>query len=105
MNGDPPKLGRTSAAFALSAAITILFNTVVACAKDAYGPLKALMASPSGSDWTTQGLADVILFFLLGAALSKTSLPEKCTPKSLTYFLAVAVMVAGVGLFVWYVLY
>ena len=105
MDADSPKLGRANAAFALSAGITILFNTVVACAKDAYSPLKAFMASLSGSDWTTQGLADVILFFLLGAALSKTSLPEKFTPKSLTYFLAVAVIVAGVGLFAWYVLY
>ncbi len=41
-----PKLGRTSAAFALAAAITIAFNTLLACVKDAYTPLKHLMTPP-----------------------------------------------------------
>lgn len=105
MKADSPPLGRANAAFALSAGITILFNTVVACAKDAYSPLKAFMASLSDHDWTTQGLADVILFILLGLILLNTHLPEKIKPKRLISFLVLAVVISGVGLFAWYALY
>ncbi|HVB56577.1 MAG TPA: hypothetical protein VNE63_09125 [Candidatus Acidoferrales bacterium] len=61
MDAETPNLDRASAAFALSAAITVLFNTAIACAKGAYSPLKNFMASLSVSDWTTQGTADVIV--------------------------------------------
>lgn len=105
MDTDTPKLDRANATFALSAAITVLFNTAIACAKDAYGPLKNFMASLSVSDWMTQGLADVILFILLGLVLWNTGLSEKINPKRLISFLTAAVVMAGVGLFVWYALY
>jgi hypothetical protein len=102
---EAPRLDRASAAFALSAAITVLSNTAIACAKDAYSPLKSLMASLSASDWMTQGLADIILFVLLGVILLNTGLPGKITPKRLISFLVVTVVIAGVGLFAWYAVY
>jgi hypothetical protein len=105
MDAATPKLGRVNAAYALSAAIVILFNTLISCVKDAHVPLKAFMASLTGKDWTTQGLADVILFALLGAILSNTGLPEKIGPKRLICFLTAAVVIAGTGLFAWYALY
>lgn len=105
MSAEAPQLSRTSGAFAASAAIVILLNTIVACAKDASLPLKKLMASPTGSDWTTQGLADVILFVLLGLILSNAGLSEKMSSKRLISFLAAAVVIAGVGLFAWYAFY
>ena len=105
MDVDTPRLGRARSAFALSAAITVLFNTVVACAKDAYNPLKLFMASLSDHDWTTQGVADVILFVGLGFIFLKMSLPEKVNPARVISLLVGAVIVAGVGLFAWYVLY
>ena len=71
MDPDAPKLGRVSAAFLLAAAIAILFNTVLACAKDAYSPLRTLMTALSDHDWTTQGLADVLLFVALGLIFFK----------------------------------
>ena len=61
-----PKLSRPSAAFGLSAAAVILFNTILACVKDANPALKAWMKSLAGHDWTTQGIADVLLFIALG---------------------------------------
>ncbi|MFZ0211725.1 MAG: hypothetical protein WAL55_03375 [Candidatus Acidiferrales bacterium] len=63
------------------------------------------MASLSDHDWTTQGLADVILFILLGLILLNTHLPEKIKPKRLISFLVLAVVISGVGLFAWYALY
>jgi hypothetical protein len=71
MNPDTASLGRANAGFALSAAITVLFNTFLACAKDADVPLRTFLASLSGSDWLTQGLTDVILFVLLGLLFRK----------------------------------
>ena len=72
-----PKLGRTSAAFALSAAITIVFNTALACLKDAYTPLKNVMTSASHQDWTTQGVADVSALRGLGPRLFEDELGGK----------------------------
>src|SRR5579862_5594878 len=103
-NPDDSKLGAANAAFALSAAIVVLFNTVVACAKDAYSPLKLFMASLSDHDWTTQGLVDVILFVGLGMVLLKTGMAEKIGSRRLVSILAGAVVVAGLSLFAWYAL-
>lgn len=104
MNGDTAKLGRNSAAFGLSAAITALFNTALACVKDAYHPLTNLMNAIAGHNWTTQGLADVVMFLGLGLIFSNSRWAERVLPNRLISFLAVAVAVAGVGLFVWYAL-
>ena len=65
-NEGDPILGHASAAFAMSAAVTILFNTALAWAKEAYPALTNLMNTPTGSNWTTQGLANGALFFGLG---------------------------------------
>jgi hypothetical protein len=99
---NTPKLSRTSASFALAAAICIVANTVIACAKDVSQPLKAWMASFTGHDWTTQGLAVVLLFFVLGSVIRKTNLTETIQPSGIVSVLAVATVAAGIGLFAWY---
>jgi hypothetical protein len=99
---DGPKLGRASASFAMSATVTILFNTALACLKDAYAPLTQFMDGLAGHNWTTQGLADVVMFLGLGLIFSRTDLAERISPNRLISFLAAAVAVAGVGLFVWF---
>jgi hypothetical protein len=104
MIGDP-KLGRASASFALAAAVTVLFNTVLAWAKDAYHPLNDFMGSIAGHNWTTQGLADIILFFALGLAFMKIGWAEKIAPQRLIFLLAASVAVAAIGLFAWYALF
>ena len=105
MEVDVSRFGRARTAFALSAAITIVLNTVVACTKDAYHPLQMFMASLSDNDWTTQGVADVILFVVLGLILLKTSLSEKIDPPRAISLLVGAVILGGVGLLSWYALY
>jgi hypothetical protein len=89
----------------MSAAITILFSTVLACVKDAYRPLNSFMNSVAWHNWITHGLADVILFFVLGIIFSRSGWAEKMVPSRLISILIVAVIVAGVGLFVWYAAY
>jgi uncharacterized membrane protein SirB2 len=88
----------------LSAAITVLFNTLLACAKDAYQPLSRFMGSLAGHNWTTQGLADLTLFFLLGLIFLKAGWAGKMDPRRLIFLLAAAVVVAAAALFVWYAL-
>jgi hypothetical protein len=102
---DQPRLGPTSGAFAMSAAVTVLFSTALACVKDAYHPLTVFMNGLAGHNWTTQGLADVALFIGLGLLLWKTGLIEGMAPSRLIGFLVAAVVMAGAGLLVWFALF
>jgi hypothetical protein len=99
------KLGQRSAAFVLAAAITVVFNTALALAKDAYEPLNTFMKAVSGHHWTTHGLADVILFIGLGLLFLKTNVAEKINPNRLVSILVWAVVAASLGLFAWYLLF
>ncbi len=97
--------GRLSAAtsgFVLAAAITALFNTALACAKDADAPLKALMKSLAGHDWTTQGLIDLALFVGLGLIFSRTQVAEAIDAGRLIAWLIGAVAIAAIGLALWF---
>jgi hypothetical protein len=98
------KLGRNSAGFALAVVVTVLFNTVLACAKDADAPLKSFMRSLAGHDWTTQGIADLVLFFVLGLIFSRV-IGEKIGTAKMVTALTLACIVAGIGLAGWYLLY
>ena len=105
MNGSAEGLGKNNAAFGLSAAVVALFNTVLACVKDAYHPLNSFMNSVAGHNWTTQALADIVLFALLGMLFSGTGISAKLAPRVLISLLMAAVILAGTGLFAWYSLY
>jgi hypothetical protein len=86
----------------VSAIATILFNTVLACIKDAFGPLEHFMAQLTGHHWTTQGLADVALFLLLGVVLMLRSFRVSSSAMSLG--MVAATVVGGGGLLLWFVL-
>ena len=105
MSAENTGLGRASAGFAMAAAITILFSTVLACVKDAYKPLNNYMNSLAWHNWITHGFVDVILFISLGMIFSKSGMAERIAPRRLISFLVTAVIVAGVGLFVWYAVF
>jgi hypothetical protein len=105
MEAGTPELGGAARAFAIAAATAILFNTVLACVKDAHKPLQIFMASLTGSDWTTQGIADVALFAFLGLILWKSNLTKNIRPAGIIFSLAGTTIIAGAGLFAWYALY
>jgi hypothetical protein len=105
MNIENAKLGHASAGFAMAGAITILFSTVLACVKDAYKPLNSFMNSVAWHNWITHGFVDVIVFAGLGMILSRSQWADRIGPRQLISFLVAAVIVAGVGLFVWYAAY
>jgi uncharacterized membrane protein SirB2 len=96
------KLTAATSGFVLAAAITVLFNTALSCAKDAYAPLKDFMGSLTGHDWTTQGLIDLVLFVGLGAIFMSTRAAERIDSSRLIASLIGAVVIAGLGLCIWF---
>ena len=104
-NVDGSKLSLASGAFAMAAALTVLFNTALSWAKDAYRPLLIWMNGIAGHNWTTQGLADLILFLGLGLIFAKSHWTKGIAANKLILFLTVSVAIAGVGLFTWYALF
>lgn len=98
------KLGNTSAAFGLSAACTVIFNTVLAWIENAYDPLNAFMQHLSGHRWTTHGLMDILVFILFGIIFMSTGAAARIPPDRLVAIVAGASIIAGLGLAAWFVL-
>jgi hypothetical protein len=96
------RLSPATSGFVLAATITALFNTALACGKDADAPLKALMKSLAGHDWTTQGLIDLALFVGLGLIFSRTRVAERINAGRLIAWLIGAVAIAAIGLGLWF---
>ena len=94
---------RTAAAFGLSAAVTILFNTVLAWVKDATPALNDLMKAATGHHWRTHGIVDVVVFFVLGYIFLVQGSTKKIT-NGLTIGLVISAVVAGAGLAAWFFL-
>ena len=65
-NADDMRKAQIASAYGLAAAITVLFNVVLAFVKEAYAPLNTFMAQLTGHHWITHGLADILVFLLLG---------------------------------------
>jgi hypothetical protein len=63
------------------------------------------MASLTGHHWTTHGLADVLLFVLLGLVFLNLGVGERMSPNRVIGTLVGAVIAAGLGLAAWFVLY
>jgi hypothetical protein len=99
------RLGRTSAGFALAASVTAVVNTLLAVAKDLSPSLTKGMATLTGHHWTTQGIADLLVFIGLGFLFSISGLAEKIAARWLTLILIASVVASGAGLSIWYILY
>jgi len=91
-----------AAGYGIAAAVTIVFNTLLAWIKDAYDPLNSFMASLSGHHWTTHSVADVAVFLILGAIL--TTRRVTIQGARLAMLLAGAAIIGGGGLALWFVL-
>ena len=96
-------LDKVSAAFGQAAVITIIFNTLLAWVKDAYDPLNTFMASLTSHHWITHGLVDVAMFVGLGFLfLSRGTV---LNGMKLVVAVAVACIIGGGGLALWFVLF
>jgi hypothetical protein len=86
----------------LAAALTVVFNTALACVKDTSAPLKNFMKSLTDHDWTTHGLVDLFLFVGLGFLFTKSRMTEQMNPSRLIGVLVFAVASGVLGLALWY---
>lgn len=100
--GNTQQLDRVSAAFALSAAVAVLFNTLLAWVKDSVPALNSFMASLTGHHWTTHSLFDLIVFAGLGFVFLSTGTAGRMSGMGLVRLLVGAVVVAGLGLAGWF---
>jgi len=96
------KLSAATSGFALAAGITALVNTALSCAKDAYAPFKDFLKSLTDHDWTTQGLIDLALFVALGLIFTTTRVGDGIRPSRLIVGLVGAIVIAGLGLALWF---
>ncbi len=101
-SSEASKLTGATSSFVLAATITVIFNTALAWAKDAYAPLKDLLRSLTGQDWTTHGLVDLVLFTGLGFIFKSTHATQNIPPRRLIGGLVAAVGIAGLGLVLWF---
>lgn len=105
MKSEGIGLSARTTGFVLAAAVAILFNTLLAWAKDAYEPLNAFMKSLTGHHWTTHGLADLLVFVVFAFIFEKTELAKDIEANRVINILVGAVVVAGVGLGLWFALF
>jgi hypothetical protein len=96
---------RLAAGFGLAAAITVVFNTVLALVKDAYEPLNQFMARLTGHHWVSHALFDLVVFFLLGWLMTTRGAPASGLTNRLVVTLAGAVVIAGAGLGAWFLFF
>ena len=98
------RLNPASAAFALSAAVTIVFNTLLTWGKEAYPPLNTFMASLTGHHWITHGLANVAVFLALGLLFARLGTADHIGAQRPAFVLIAAVFVSGIGLAGWFII-
>jgi hypothetical protein len=101
-NARVQQLDRAAAAFGLSAAVAILFNTLLAWVKDSVPALNTFMAGLTGHHWTTHSLFDLVVFIGLGFVFMSTGTADRMTGMGLVRLLVGAVVVAGLGLAGWF---
>src|SRR4051812_46274299 len=93
-------LDHAAAAFGLSGAIAIVFNTVLTWSKEAYDPVASLMASLTGHHWITHGLADIAVFVIVGLVFMRRGF--SIDGSKLACIVAGSVIVGGAGLALWF---
>ena len=96
------RLDRVSAAFALSASVTFIFNTLLAWVKDSVPALNTFMGSLTGHHWTTHSLFDLAVFIGLGFVFLKTGTAERMDGMTLVRVVIGSAVIGGLGLLGWF---
>jgi hypothetical protein len=87
-------LDRAAVGFSAAAAITIVFNALLTIVKDSSEPLHDAMAKLTGHHWITHGLAVIVVFVVLGLALTRSA---EGRPRISDTTLLASIFVASVG--------
>lgn len=103
-SGTANGLDRASAAFALSASIAILFNTVLTWVKESSPALHDWMAALTGHHWTTHSIFDLIVFFGLGVVFMSTGTADRMSGATLIKTVIGCTVAGGLGLLGWFLI-
>ena len=87
-----------TAGFGFSAAVAIIFNTVLVLVKETYPAVKALLKALSGHHWTTHGIIVILVFIVCGLIFSRISSLNRIRATTLTAILLVSTVFAGFGI-------
>lgn len=92
-------LDKKTIGFGLSAAVMSIANTLLVITKESAPVLKKSMAAAMGHHWTTHGAIVIVLFVVLGVALSGAVKPESWSADTLgkTILISVALGVAALA--------
>lgn len=93
-----------AAAFGLSAAITVVFNVVLAFVKDSTPALNEFMKLLTGHHWRTHGFADLLVFLVLGWVFLRSGIPSRGLTNGLAIAVAGTSVAAGAALGLWFLL-
>jgi hypothetical protein len=96
------QLDNMSIAFGVSAAITLILNTILAIIKDIYPPLQKMMASLSGHHWITHAVFDIVAFYLLGYLFFSMKIAQNMDANKLISLLYSSTIIAVVVLAGWF---
>jgi hypothetical protein len=102
--GNVQKLSPAAAAFALSASVAMIFNTLLAWVKDAVPALNSFMASLFGHHWTTHSIFDLIVFVGLGLVFMGTGTAARMNGLTLVKVVIGSAVVGGLGLLGWFLI-
>lgn len=94
-NVDP-----VTAGYGIAAAVAIIFNTLLAWAKDSNASLLAAMKAAMGHHWTTHGVVVVAVFLVLGLILSRRNI--RLQGMTLAKIISGSVILGGLGLLGWF---
>jgi len=102
------EIGRYTKSFGLSFAITSVFSALLVIVKESSEEgVLALMKAVTGHHWVTHGLIDLILFVVLGWALSKVNKGNglKMSAKGLVAYIVGAVLISWILISGFYLLH
>ena len=94
------KLDRAAAGFGVAAGLAILFNSLLVAATDTWPTIDAYPAQWTGHVWNTHGIADVLVFLIIGVLLTRRRFTIGGHALALFLLLCVALATGG---FVWWV--
>lgn len=98
-------LDKTTVGFGISAAVMIVFNTVLVISKELMPALKKSMAAAMGHHWTTHGAIVLVFFIVLGLVLSGTVKPDSMSGSALGKTIISAVILGTVLLAGFYLMH
>jgi len=91
------RIDGAAAGFGIAAGLAIVFNSVLVALTDTWPTVDPYVANWTGHAWRTHGVADVLVFLILGAVLTKRRYTIGGYTLAVFLVLCIAFAVGGLG--------